>query len=107
MGVAVLYREIRHRWYNEVVPSYYRHLYSIRLEWLLEGFLRLTFQVGMGIGAIGKGTGLSVEGKSAVESREESMSLDLEGHGATACNPCIVWVITAIVVVVICYHIIF
>ena len=53
------------------------------------------------------GTALSIEGKSAVESREESMSLDLEGHGATACNPCIVWVITAIVVVLICYHIIF
>ena len=52
------------------------------------------------------GTALSIEGKSAVESREESMSLDLEGHGATACNPCIVWVITAIVIII-CYHIIF
>lgn len=60
----------------------------------------------MGIGAIRMGTALSIEGKSAVESREESMSLDLEGHGATACNPCIVWVIT-VIVVAICYHIIF
>jgi len=61
----------------------------------------------MGIGAIRMGTGLSIEGKSAVESRGEFMSLDLEGHGATACNPCMVWVITAVAAVVICYHIIF
>jgi hypothetical protein len=61
----------------------------------------------MGIGAIRMGTALSIEGKPAVESREESMLRDLKSHGATACNPFIVWVITAIVVVVICHHIIF
>lgn len=46
----------------------------------------------------------SIESEPAVESREKSMLLDLESHGAAACNPCTMFVITVIVVVVIRYH---
>jgi hypothetical protein len=60
----------------------------------------------MGIWTICMGAAASVESESAVESREKTTLLDFKGHSTTASDPCIMIVVTAIVLII-RYHIIF